>query len=183
MAFAAASPSVALAHWPIRRPALRLSVAKVASAASIGSSGVSSTITIRPASRAFWMVGTIALTSRTARSQSPWRRRRSGSRSRRSGLRCRRRTRRRQARRSRPSSSALACAPSRILTKKGLVFGLGDQADDRLVLRDDDGHRRTGHEAEHHGRSGRDPKKLTHENPPTWSCDLFPAASTCRPGG
>ncbi len=38
-------------------------MAKVASAASIGSSGVSSTITIRPASRAFWMVGTIALES------------------------------------------------------------------------------------------------------------------------
>jgi hypothetical protein len=41
-----------LAHWPISIPALRLSVAKVAVAASIGSSGVSRTITIRPASRA-----------------------------------------------------------------------------------------------------------------------------------
>ena len=38
-------------------------MANVASAASIGSSGVSSTITRRPASRAFLMVGTIALES------------------------------------------------------------------------------------------------------------------------
>jgi hypothetical protein len=39
------SPSVAAAHWPISWPAWKLSVAKVASAASIGSSGVSSAIT------------------------------------------------------------------------------------------------------------------------------------------
>ena len=46
LASAAASPSLPLAHAPISRPASRLSVANVASAASIGSSGVSSTITI-----------------------------------------------------------------------------------------------------------------------------------------
>ena len=60
---AALSPSVPLAHSPISSPALKLSVAKVASAASIGSSGVSSAITRRPASRAFLIVGTIALES------------------------------------------------------------------------------------------------------------------------
>ncbi len=42
---------------------MKLSVAMVASAASIGSSGVSSAITRMPASRAFWIVGTIALVS------------------------------------------------------------------------------------------------------------------------
>ena len=53
----------ALAHSPISSPALKLSVAKVASAASIGSSGVSSAITRMPASRAFLTVGTMALVS------------------------------------------------------------------------------------------------------------------------
>ena len=51
-ASAAASPSVPAAHLPISSPARKLSVAKVASAASIGLSGVSSAITRRPASRA-----------------------------------------------------------------------------------------------------------------------------------
>ena len=61
LASLALSPSVALAHWPISSPALKLSVAKVASAASIGSSGVSSAMTRMPASRAFLTVGTIAV--------------------------------------------------------------------------------------------------------------------------
>ena len=52
LAFSASSPSVAAAHSPIRTPAWKLSVAKVASAASAGFSGVSSAITRSPASRA-----------------------------------------------------------------------------------------------------------------------------------
>jgi len=63
LAVAALSPRVFAAHSPISWPALKLSVAKVASAASIGSSGVSSAITRMPASRACWIVGTIALVS------------------------------------------------------------------------------------------------------------------------
>ena len=51
------------AHWPISSPALRLSVAKVASAALGGSSGVSSAITRIPALRARSIDGTIALVS------------------------------------------------------------------------------------------------------------------------
>ena len=95
-------------------------MAKVASAASIGSSGVSSTITFRPASRAFLMVGTIALESlgtmakplapaeirfsiaATWPSLSP------------SYLPA-------AVRSSMPSSFAFSWAPSRILTKNGLV--------------------------------------------------------------
>ena len=57
----ALSPSVAFAHWPINSPALKLSVAKLASAAVTGSSGVSSVITRMPALRAFLTVGTIAV--------------------------------------------------------------------------------------------------------------------------
>ena len=57
----ALSPSVAFAHWPISSPALKLSVAKLASAAVGGSSGVSSVMTRMPASRAFLTVGTIAV--------------------------------------------------------------------------------------------------------------------------
>ena len=60
LALAALSPSVAFAHAPINSPALKLSVAKLASAAVIGSSGVSSVITMMPALRAFSTVGTIA---------------------------------------------------------------------------------------------------------------------------
>ena len=52
LAFAASIPIFAFAHWPIRTPARKLSVANVASAASAGSKGVSSAITRRPASRA-----------------------------------------------------------------------------------------------------------------------------------
>ena len=116
----ALSPSVLAAHWPISSPALKLSVAKVASAALIGSSGVSSAITRMPASRAFSMVGTIALVSlgvirmplapaairlsiaATWPSLSP------------STLPA-------KARSSTPSSLALASAPSFILTKNGLM--------------------------------------------------------------
>ena len=54
---------MAAAHWPINSPARKLSVANVASAASIGSSGVSRAITISPASRASSIVGTIATVS------------------------------------------------------------------------------------------------------------------------
>ncbi|MCD6059568.1 MAG: hypothetical protein K0Q89_3098, partial [Thermomicrobiales bacterium] len=57
------SPMTALAYWPIKTPALKLSVAKRASVASIGSVGVSRAMTSTPASRAFWMAGTIALVS------------------------------------------------------------------------------------------------------------------------
>ena len=63
LAFAASSPNVAAAHWPINSPALKLSVAKVASAASIGSSGVSRAITRIPASLACFTTGTMALVS------------------------------------------------------------------------------------------------------------------------
>ena len=62
-AFAASSPSVAAAQAPISRPASKLSVPSVASAASIGSSGVSSAITRMPASRAFFTDSTIPLVS------------------------------------------------------------------------------------------------------------------------
>ena len=51
MAIFASLPSasnVAFAHWPISSPALKLSVAKVASAASAGSGSVSSAMTRRP---------------------------------------------------------------------------------------------------------------------------------------
>ena len=63
LALAALSPRVALAHSPISSPALKLSVAKVASAALIGSSGVSSVMTRMPALRAFSTVGTMAVES------------------------------------------------------------------------------------------------------------------------
>ena len=63
LALAASSPSEAAAHLPISSPARKLSVAKVASAASIGSSGVSSAMTRRPASRACLTGPTIALVS------------------------------------------------------------------------------------------------------------------------
>src|SRR6266576_2295199 len=63
LAVEALSPSDAFAHWPINRPALKLSVAKLASAAVIGSSGVSRVITSTPALRAFSTVGTIAVES------------------------------------------------------------------------------------------------------------------------
>ena len=113
------SSIVAAAHWPISSPALKLSVANVASAASIGSSGVSRAITTSPASRASSIVGTIATVSlgvimnpaapaemrssiavdlaSLSPSNSPA-----------------------KERSSTPSSSALAWAPSRILTKNGL---------------------------------------------------------------
>ncbi len=65
-AFSASAPSFARAHWPISSPALKLSVAKVASAASIGSSGVSSAITRIPASRACCSGPVIALVSEAA---------------------------------------------------------------------------------------------------------------------
>ena len=55
--------ALAFAYWPISSPALRLSVANSASAASCGSVGVSSAITRTPASRAFLIAGTIALES------------------------------------------------------------------------------------------------------------------------
>ena len=55
--------NLALAHWPISTPAFLLSVAKSASAASSGSVGVSSAITVTPAARAFSIDGTIALES------------------------------------------------------------------------------------------------------------------------
>ena len=51
-AFAASSPRVAAAHLPIKRPASKLSVAKVMSCASGSASGVSSAITRTPAARA-----------------------------------------------------------------------------------------------------------------------------------
>ena len=60
LAEAALAPSVFTAHAPINSPARKLSVAKVASAAVGGSSGVSSAITRMPASRAFSMAGTMA---------------------------------------------------------------------------------------------------------------------------
>ncbi len=53
----------ALAHCPIRLPAWKLSVAKVASAASGGSTGVSSAMTSIPACLALSSDGTIALES------------------------------------------------------------------------------------------------------------------------
>src|SRR5215217_5875848 len=53
----------ALAYVPINSPALKLSVANSASAASAGSVGVSSAITRTPAARAFLIAGTIALVS------------------------------------------------------------------------------------------------------------------------
>src|SRR4030095_8253861 len=59
----ALSPRVLAAQAPISSPALKLSVAKVASAALVGSSGVSSAITRMPACRAFSTDGTIALVS------------------------------------------------------------------------------------------------------------------------
>ena len=62
-ASAAPSPSLAAAHWPISSPARKLSVAKVASAASIGSSGVSRAMTSSPASRARLIGSTMALVS------------------------------------------------------------------------------------------------------------------------
>ena len=52
LAFAASAPSWAAAHLPPSSPARKLSVAKVASAASMGSSGVSKAMTSKPASRA-----------------------------------------------------------------------------------------------------------------------------------
>ena len=57
------SLAFAAAYWPISSPALRLSVANSASAASCGSVGVSSAITITPASRAFLIAGTMAFES------------------------------------------------------------------------------------------------------------------------
>ena len=53
----------ALAHCPMRLPAWKLSVAKVASAASGGSTGVSSAMTSMPACLALSSDGTIALES------------------------------------------------------------------------------------------------------------------------
>src|SRR5450759_123203 len=53
----------AFAHWPIRRPALKLLVANSASTALCGSVAVSRAMTTTPLSRAFWMLGTIALVS------------------------------------------------------------------------------------------------------------------------
>ena len=55
--------AAALAYWPISSPAFRLSVANSASTASCGSVGVSSAITITPASRAFLIAGTMAFES------------------------------------------------------------------------------------------------------------------------
>lgn len=49
---AASAPNEAAAHLPISSPAKKLSVAKVISAESIGSSGVSNAMTTMPASRA-----------------------------------------------------------------------------------------------------------------------------------
>ena len=60
MASSPEASNCAAAHWPMSSPALKLSVAKVASAASAGSSGVSRAMTRMPASRAFSMLGTIA---------------------------------------------------------------------------------------------------------------------------
>ena len=51
----------AFAHAPISSPAFSLSVANSASAASSGSGGVSSAMTVTPAARAFSIAGTIAL--------------------------------------------------------------------------------------------------------------------------
>ena len=51
-AVAAASPIVALAHFPISSPARKLSVEKVASTVLARSNGVSSAITSAPAARA-----------------------------------------------------------------------------------------------------------------------------------
>ena len=114
------APSVLAAHSPMSRPALKLSVAKVASAASMGSSGVSRAMTRMPASRAFFTVGTMALVSlgvmrmplapaemrfsmaATCVSLSP------------SNLPAKLCTRA-------PTFLAVASAPSRILTKKGLL--------------------------------------------------------------
>ena len=119
----ALSPSVFAAHWPISSPAFSLSVAKVASAALGGSSGVSSAITRIPALRARSTEGTIPLVSlgvirialapalikRSMASTwpvlSP------------SDLPAR-------LRKSTPSSFAFAAAPSFIFTKNGLVFSL-----------------------------------------------------------
>src|SRR5438128_2404671 len=114
------APSVLAAHAAMSRPALKLSVAKVASAASMGSSGVSRAMTRMPASRAFFTVGTMALVSlgvmrmplapaemrfsmaATCVSLSP------------SNLPAKLCTRA-------PTFLAVASAPSRILTKKGLL--------------------------------------------------------------
>ena len=64
MAIFAFLPAIfALAHWPMSSPAFRLSVANSASTALCGSVGVSSAITVTPASRAFLMAGTTALES------------------------------------------------------------------------------------------------------------------------
>src|ERR1700682_3719115 len=118
--FADLLPNAALAYWPMNTPAFRLSVANSASVASWGSVGVSRAMTITPLSRAFLIAGTIPLVSLgvirmpftpavtmfsmavTWPALSP------------SNLPA-------AVMRSRPSSVALACAPSFIFTKKGLV--------------------------------------------------------------
>ncbi len=114
------SPIVALAYWPIRKPAWKLSVANSASVASIGSVGVSSAITSTPCSRAASIAGTIPAVSpgviripcapavtmfsmavvwpALSASNAPA-----------------------AVSSSAPAASAAACAPSFILTKKGLV--------------------------------------------------------------
>ena len=120
LALAASAPSVAAAHLPMSSPARKLSVAKVASAASIGSSGVSRAITTSPASRACLTAGTIDAVSDAVRSMPfapsamqvsmAW-----------TWVSLSPSTFPAKAFRVMPSSSALAVAPSFILTKKGLV--------------------------------------------------------------
>ena len=65
------SPIVLAAHAPISSPARKLSVANVMSAESIGSSGVSSASTTRPASRAIFTEEVIALVSEATRRIPP----------------------------------------------------------------------------------------------------------------
>src|SRR4051812_10704851 len=61
--FAFLPATFAFAHWPISSPAFMLSVANSALAASCGSVGVSSAITVTPWPRAFLIAGTMAFES------------------------------------------------------------------------------------------------------------------------
>ena len=123
LAFAASSPILAAAHWPMSRPASKLSVAKVMSTASGGSVAVSSAMTTTPCFTRTLDGGHDARVGR-ARSGWWWRRARRRSRYRWSDPRDRGRSTPQQALRSAPSSSALPVAPSIIQTQKGLMFSL-----------------------------------------------------------
>ncbi len=121
LALAASSPRLAAAHWPISSPARKLSVAKVASAASIGSSGVSSAMTRRPASRAWVTAPTMDEVSEAVSRMPLAPSSDAGLDRLRPGSRGRRRSCRQRISASCQVLRPWPSAPSFILTKNGLV--------------------------------------------------------------